>query len=86
MTLSDDGEAAEDWTGQEFSCQDCLHQKLRDGGRCVLGRICVRDKRARRIDGFFAKNPEYAGDYIDHLYSRCGRWRRNTPIPSRSRG
>ena len=68
MTFTDDSEAAEDWTGRQFSCQDCLHQKLREGGRCVLGRICVRDKRARRIDGFFANNPEYAGDYLDHLY------------------
>ena len=34
----------------------------------MLGRICVRDKRSKRIDGFFASNPELAGDYLDHLY------------------
>jgi len=57
MATTEDSEAATDWTGRPFSCQDCPHRDLRAGGRCVLGRICVRDKRSKRIDRFFAKNP-----------------------------
>ncbi len=68
MAQTDETEAATDWTGRPFSCQDCPHNELRAGGRCVLGRICVRDKRSRRIDAFFGKNPEQAGAYVDHLY------------------
>ena len=68
MTLPDEPDAATDWTGRPFSCQDCPHKELRAGGRCVLGRICVRDARSRRIDAFFSKNSELAGAYIDHLY------------------
>ena len=57
-----------DWTGKPFSCQDCPHQPMREQGRCVLGRICVRDQRAKRIDRFFAANAQFVGDYIDHPY------------------
>ena len=39
------------------------------GRRTLRARAYLRARQARRrIDGFFAKNPEYAGDYIDHLY------------------
>uniref|UniRef100_UPI003F999700 4Fe4S-binding leucine-rich repeat protein n=1 Tax=Rhodoblastus sp. TaxID=1962975 RepID=UPI003F999700 len=61
-------EQATDWTGRAFSCEDCPHQEMRALGRCVLGRVCVRDVRARRIDKFFSGNPGLAGRYLDHPY------------------
>ncbi|MEJ2117759.1 MAG: 4Fe4S-binding leucine-rich repeat protein, partial [Alphaproteobacteria bacterium] len=57
-----------DWLGRPVSCQDCPHAAFRLEGRCDLGRICVRDQRARRIDRFFAANTELAGSYLEHPY------------------
>ena len=57
-----------DWTGKPFSCQECPHQAIREEGRCVLGRICVRDQRAKRIDRFFAANTGVVGEYLEHPY------------------
>ena len=61
-------EAATDWTERPFSCQDCRHLEMRASGRCMLGRLCVRDARARELDAFFAADPQQAGAYLDHVY------------------
>ncbi|WP_244500541.1 4Fe4S-binding leucine-rich repeat protein [Methyloceanibacter methanicus] len=57
-----------DWEGRPVSCRDCPHELIRAEERCDLGRICVRDRRARRIDRFFAANPQEADKYLDHPY------------------
>lgn len=61
------GEAI-DWLGRPVSCKDCPHQSMRDEGRCDLGRICVRDRRSKRIDRFFANIPALAARYLEHPY------------------
>ena len=64
------GTAAEaiDWLGRPVSCGDCPHELIRAEARCDLGRICVRDRRSKRIDRFFAANPDEADNYLDHPY------------------
>ena len=64
------GAAAEtvDWLGRPVCCGDCPHEVIRTQGHCDLGRICVRDRRARRIDRFFAANPGEAENYLAHPY------------------
>lgn len=57
-----------DWLGRPVSCGDCPHEVIRAEARCDLGRICVRDQRARRIDRFFAANPQEADKYLEHPY------------------
>ncbi len=44
------------------------HELIRAEARCDLGRICVRDRRSKRIDRFFAANPDEADNYLDHPY------------------
>ncbi len=66
-TGSQEGEAL-DWRGQPLSCSDCPHKEIRSEKSCDLGRICVRDRRARRIDRFFAANPGEAENYLTHPY------------------
>jgi hypothetical protein len=61
------GEAV-DWLGRPVSCKDCPHESMRTQGRCDLGRICVRDRRSKRIDRFFASNPLLANRYLQHPY------------------
>src|SRR5208282_2267169 len=57
-----------DWLGRPVSCRDCPHEVIRAEARCDLGRICVRDRRAKRIDRFFAANPKEAEKYLAHSY------------------
>jgi len=71
MSGADDNNAALaalDWLGRPVRCNDCPHDVIRAEARCDLGRICVRDQRARRIDRFFAANPEEADKYLKHPY------------------
>ena len=57
-----------DWQGQPVRCRDCDHVPLNREGLCRKGAACVRDRRARRVDGFFKKHPQLANDYLDHSY------------------
>jgi hypothetical protein len=57
-----------DWLGQPVSCRDCPHEDIRSGAHCDLGRVCVQDRRARRIDRFFAANSGQAPNYLRHSY------------------
>ncbi len=57
-----------DWLGNPVSCADCPYDETRAAGRCDLGRICVMDRRARRIDRFFAANPAQAERHLAHPY------------------
>lgn len=57
-----------DWLGRPLSCGDCPHEVIRAEGCCDLGQICVRDRRTRRIDRFFAANPQEAEKYLAHPY------------------
>ena len=68
--ISSAGAATEtvDWLGRAVSCGDCPHEVIRAEGRCDLGRICVRDRRTKRIDRFFAANPKEAEKYLGHPY------------------
>ncbi len=59
---------AVDWLGNFLSCRDCPHGEIREKGLCDLGQVCVRDRRARRIDRFFAASPQEAAKYLDHPY------------------
>lgn len=64
----DDAPPAIDWLGNPVSCRDCPHEENRVSGLCDLGRACVRDLRARRIDRFFSINPGLADSYLDHPF------------------
>jgi len=57
-----------DWQGQPVRCRDCAHFSLNREGLCRKGAACVRDRRARRVDGFFKKHPQLANNYLDHSY------------------
>ena len=57
-----------DWLGQPIRCRECDHVALNREGLCRKGAACVRDRRARRVDGFFRKHPELANDYLEHSY------------------
>ena len=57
-----------DWLGNPVSCADCPYEETRAAGRCDLGKTCVMDRRARRIDRFFAANPAQAERHLDHPY------------------
>ena len=57
-----------DWQGLPVRCQDCPHEDIQAQGRCDLGKACVADRRGKRIDGFFARNPDLAGRYLAHPY------------------
>jgi len=57
-----------DWLGNPVSCTDCPHEENRQAGKCDLGTTCVRDRRARRIDRFFAALPAQADRHLNHPY------------------
>jgi hypothetical protein len=57
-----------DWLGNPVSCADCPYDETRAAGRCDLGRVCIMDRRARRIDRFFAANPAQAERLLAHPY------------------
>ena len=65
---ADEDDGPFDWLGNPVSCADCPHEDTRAAGRCEFGRICVMDRRARRIDRFFAANPAHAERHLDHPY------------------
>ena len=48
-----------DWLGSR-SPAPTAPTRRRAAGRCDFGRACVEDRRARRIDRFFAANPALA--------------------------
>ena len=57
-----------DWLGNPVSCRDCPHEENRRAGLCDLGRVCVNDRRGKRIDRFFAADPPTADRYLEHPY------------------
>ncbi len=59
---------ARDWQGQPIDCRACPQRALLATDRCAVSRACVLDRYARRIDRFFAWNPELANGYLDHPY------------------
>ena len=57
-----------DWQGRALDCTACAdHAKLAEG-LCGLGRSCVNDRYAKRIERFFVLNPEAADAGLDHPY------------------
>jgi len=69
-----------DWRGEQIDCNSCQHRALLKSGKCELGRACVVDRYARRIDRFFDWNPNLAIAMLAIRISRCGRLRPNMPI------
>jgi hypothetical protein len=68
-TISHDGiEETIDWPGQPVDCARCVHQDLLSRGTCRLRWSCIQDRYARRIDRFFALNPERANAALSHPY------------------
>ena len=65
---AEDEDGAFDWLGNPVSCADCPYEETRAAGRCDLGKTCVMDRRARRIDRFFALNPAQAERHLAHPY------------------
>ena len=61
------------------SCADRPYEETRAAGLCDLGQTCVMDRRARRIDRFFAANPVHVERHLAHRYPRYARWRRAMP-------
>ncbi|MBL8330245.1 MAG: hypothetical protein JNJ71_15505 [Rubrivivax sp.] len=57
-----------DWLGEPVDCTRCEHQALRESGGCELGRSCMQDAYARRIDRFFRTHPELAVQHLKHAY------------------
>jgi len=57
-----------DWQGAPIDCQACAFKHLLGEGRCELGRACVQDCYARRIDRFMRWNPELSNGLLDHPY------------------
>jgi len=57
-----------DWQGRPLRCQDCPHEDIHAEGRCDLGKVCVADRRRKRIDRFFSQNAALAARYLDHPY------------------
>lgn len=55
-----------DWQGRPVDCGACQHGALRARGGCELGRACVEDRYARRIDRFFDWNPDLANAHVGH--------------------
>ena len=70
------GRRAADWLGNPVSCADCPNEETRAAGRCEFGRACVMDRRARRIDRFFAANPAHAERHLDASLFRGAHARR----------
>ncbi len=63
-----DIDEAIDWQGCAISCEGCEHEGFLAQERCRPKHACVFDRYARRIDRFFAWNPELANRYLDHPY------------------
>ncbi len=61
-----DIDEAIDWLGREISCEPCAHRDLLAAELCRPKHACVHDRYARRIDRFFAWNPELANGYLTH--------------------
>jgi hypothetical protein len=61
-------DGAFDWLGNPVRCADCPYEETRAAGLCDLGKTCVMDRRARRIDRFFALNPAQAERHLAHPY------------------
>ena len=73
LTMVDGASEAEDdgpfdWLGNPVSCADCPYEETRTAGRCEFGRACLMDRRARRIDRYFAVNPAHAERHLGHPY------------------
>jgi hypothetical protein len=64
--MIDDIDETIDWRGAPVDCRSCAHVALLAQGKCQLGRACVQDRYARRIDRFFDWNPALANDHVDH--------------------
>jgi len=62
--VDEDSEAL-DWTGRLIDCAVCPHVGQ---AVCELGKACVNDRRARRIERFFMANRALADNYLDHPY------------------
>lgn len=65
-TAVDHGIPTLDWEGQPISCEHCAARDL--AIQCELGRACVQDRYAKRIDRFFRWNPERGNDFLNHPY------------------
>jgi len=57
-----------DWQDKAIDCEACAYQHLRAQGQCELGRACVQDRYARRIDRFMRWNPTLANALLTHPY------------------
>jgi hypothetical protein len=57
-----------DWQDKPLDCSTCKYQPLLTTGKCELGRSCVQDRYARRIDRFMRWNPELANELLTHPY------------------
>ena len=66
--MTADIDEAIDWLGSPVSCEGCEHESLLAEERCSPKHACIHDRYARRIDRFFARNPELANRYLDHPY------------------
>ncbi len=66
--MTSDIDEARDWHGRTVDCLGCPHRALQAAARCRLQHACVQDRYARRIDRFFAWNPELANDHLEHPY------------------
>jgi len=64
----DEIDEAIDWAGQPVDCANCVHRDLLLRGTCGLRWSCIQDRYARRIDRFFALNPERANAALSHPY------------------
>jgi HEAT repeat protein len=60
-----------DWQGAPLTaatCAACPHAELQAVGACALGRSCMQDVDARRIDRFFRTHRTQANAHLTHLY------------------
>lgn len=68
MAARDDFDAI-DWQGQPVDCTRCEHAAhLLPAHRCELRVACVHDRYAKRVERFFAWNPDEANHHLDHPY------------------
>jgi hypothetical protein len=64
--MTDEIDETIDWRGVPVDCATCPHEALLARGKCKLGRACVQDRYARRIDRFFDWNPALANEHVAH--------------------
>jgi hypothetical protein len=58
-----------DWNGQPITaatCATCAHATLHAQNACEVGRSCMQDVYARRIDRFFRTHPTLANGHLAH--------------------